>query len=68
MNQFINKLDQNYEFDVVVYERQLLISKFGFSQMILKNFIYDFWIENVILLNITLGYEQLQGLHKFFKR
>ena len=46
-NQFINKLEPIYDYDLVVFERQLLISKFGFSNMILQDFIYNFWVRNV---------------------
>jgi hypothetical protein len=46
-NQFINKLETNNDYDLVVFERQLLISKFGFSNMILEDFIFNFWIKNV---------------------
>ena len=48
MNRFINKLNQNYDYDVVVSERQLLIFKFGFHHIIIFHFIYEFWIKNVI--------------------
>ncbi len=47
-NKFINKFDSKYDFNSVVFERQMLISNFGFCKLILEKFIYEFWIQNVI--------------------
>jgi hypothetical protein len=51
-NQFINKFSSNYDYKSVVYERQNLIAKFGFTSLILRDFIYDFWIDYKNMSNL----------------
>lgn len=45
-NQFINKFNPNYDYKSVCLERQNLLLKFGFIKIIMKDFIYNFWINN----------------------
>jgi hypothetical protein len=56
-NQFINKFNPNYDFCSVVIDRQDLIDKFGFVNLILREFLYDFWI----------GYKNMSNLIDLFK-
>jgi hypothetical protein len=56
-NQFINKFNPNYDFGGVVIDRQDLIDKFGFVNLILREFLYDFWI----------GYRNMSNLIDLFK-
>jgi hypothetical protein len=56
-NQFINKFNPNYDFGGVVIDRQDLIDKFGFVNLILREFLYDFWI----------GYKNMSNLIELVK-
>jgi len=51
-NQFINRYNKNYNLNSIVPERQKLIQNFGFTPLILREFIYKYWIVNDSMDNI----------------
>lgn len=52
-NQFINRYDEDYSFNSVVPEKQKLISNFDFTKLILRDFIYNFWVINENMVKIV---------------
>ena len=52
-NQFINKYDSDYSFGSVVPDKQRLISNFGFAKLILRDFIFNFWIVNDNMIKLV---------------
>ena len=52
LNEFITKFNSNYDFQYVCPSSQNLLFKFNFAKIILKDFIYDFWIIDGDLNNL----------------